>query len=58
MEDKNLNECLNCERNENEVPLLAVRYSGKDTHICSDCLPQLIHHRENLTDKLNKSASK
>ncbi len=58
METNKLHECLNCKRNENEVPLVSVKYSGADTFICSECLPQLIHHRENLSDKLKEVSSK
>lgn len=58
MDNREINNCLNCNRTENTVPLLAVRYSGKDAFVCSDCLPQLIHHRENLTEKLKETAEK
>jgi hypothetical protein len=44
--------CVNCDRGEAEAPVLAWRYQGRDLWICSDCLPVLIHKREQLLKKL------
>jgi hypothetical protein len=44
--------CVNCGRGEAEAPLAAWRYQGRALWICSDCLPVLIHHREQLLGKL------
>ncbi len=44
--------CLNCNRSENEIPLVTLSYSGKPTFICSHCLPMLIHHPEMLIGKI------
>ncbi len=49
--------CLSCNRTEHEVPLMAWRYQGRGLWICPDCLPQLIHRRAELADKLAPSAA-
>jgi hypothetical protein len=44
--------CLNCGRNENEVPLVNLSFQGKEVQICPQCLPALIHKPHVLVDKL------
>ena len=44
--------CLNCERNEEQIPLLALRFHGEQYYICPQCLPLLIHKPEKLSKKL------
>ena len=44
--------CLNCTRPETEIPLVTLRYAGNEAWICSQCLPVLIHHPEQLVGKL------
>ena len=44
--------CLACGRSEEEFPVLVLRLAGRETHICPQCLPVLIHHPDRLTDKL------
>ncbi len=44
--------CLNCNRPETIVPLVALRHDGREAWICSQCLPILIHHPQRLTGKL------
>lgn len=51
-DNKSLKNCLNCNRSENEIPLVTLSYSGKPTFICSHCLPMLIHHPETLIGKI------
>ena len=51
-ENTKLQNCLNCNRSENEIPLVTLSYSGKPTFICSHCLPMLIHHPEMLIGKI------
>ena len=46
------NKCLNCNRSENEIPLITLRYSSKPAYICSFCLPTLIHNPQQLIGKL------
>ncbi len=49
---KNTHQCLNCNRPETQVPLVALRYQKQETWICTQCLPTLIHHPYQLADKL------
>jgi hypothetical protein len=44
--------CFSCGRLETDVPLLVLRLAGRETHICPQCLPVLIHHPDRLTEKL------
>ena len=47
-----MTECLNCKANENEKPLLSMKYLGNEIFICPQCLPVLIHKPANLAEKL------
>jgi hypothetical protein len=47
-----INECLNCGRNENQIPLIALKYKGENEWICSQCLPVLIHKPDQLVSQL------
>jgi hypothetical protein len=44
--------CLNCNQAESATPLLHLHYKGKETWICSQCLPTLIHAPQKLTGKI------
>ena len=44
--------CLNCERTDRETPLMCVQYVSRQAWICPQCLPVLIHHADQLEDKL------
>ena len=44
--------CINCERSEDEAPILSVKFKGQDVGICSSCLPILIHKPQQLAGKL------
>ncbi len=44
--------CLNCNQPETVVPLVNLRYSGKQAWICSQCMPVLIHRPAELVGKL------
>jgi len=44
--------CLNCNRTDEQVPLLSLFFKGKTKHICPQCLPTLIHKIHLLVDKL------
>ena len=44
--------CLNCNRSENEVPLVTLAYHTDTVYICPQCLPVLIHKPAQLTGKL------
>ncbi len=45
-------QCLNCHRPETVVPLVNLRYMGQPAWICTQCLPILIHHPQQLMGKL------
>ncbi|HHB90089.1 MAG TPA: hypothetical protein ENK60_02135 [Anaerolineae bacterium] len=49
--------CLNCQRTEDQIPLISLRYDGKSAWICSQCMPVLIHHPAQLAGKLRNAAS-
>lgn len=49
---KSLAHCLNCNRPETVIPLVSLRYAGSQAWICSQCLPILIHHSDQLAHKL------
>jgi hypothetical protein len=44
--------CLNCERTEQEAPLLMLTFKGEAKFICAQCLPTLIHKPHLLVEKL------
>lgn len=46
------NICLLCERDSSTVPLLTLEYRGGSHHICTQHLPVLIHHPDQLAQKL------
>ena len=44
--------CLNCNRTEQEHPLLKLAYQGGELYLCPQCLPILIHKPHQLADKI------
>ena len=40
--------CLNCNANENEKPLLSIKFQGNEIYICPQCLPVLIHKPDKI----------
>jgi hypothetical protein len=50
--------CLKCERSESDVPLVVLQFAGKQSHICPQCLPTLIHHPDKLTEALIAEAER
>ncbi len=43
--------CFNCDKTDEQVPLIAWRHRGHALSICADCLPLLIHKRDQLMAK-------
>lgn len=41
--------CLNCNRTEQQIPLLTLAFQGEKKYICPQCLPVLIHKPEKLS---------
>ena len=44
--------CLNCNRTEEQVPLLTLIFKEETTYLCPQCLPLLIHKPHVLAEKL------
>ena len=44
--------CINCNRTDQQAPLLNLTFRGETKHICAQCLPILIHKIHLLADKL------
>ena len=49
--------CLNCQKTEQEIPLVTLQYLGQPIYICSQCFPTLIHSPAKLAGKI-KDADK
>ncbi|HNK64273.1 MAG TPA: hypothetical protein PKL78_05130 [Anaerolineales bacterium] len=43
--------CVNCQRTEEQTPLIALAFKGEAYFICGQCLPLLIHKTHVLADK-------
>ncbi len=50
--NNNLSYCLYCDRTSDEVPLINLRFKGKELWICPQHFPILIHKPAQLADKL------
>ncbi len=48
----NREQCVYCERDSTEVPLITLTFGGKQLHICTQHLPVLIHDPSQLAAKL------
>ena len=47
--------CINCERNDSEIPILQLSFHGEELLICSSCFPILIHKPEQLAGRLESA---
>ena len=45
-------QCVNCGRTVEQVPLLSLTHRHGAAYICPQCLPILIHHPQQLLNKL------
>ncbi|HEY9086736.1 MAG TPA: hypothetical protein VIO36_01105 [Anaerolineaceae bacterium] len=52
MTNTDTHECIVCARSDNEVPLIALNYQGKQYWVCPQDLPVLIHKPHMLVGKL------
>jgi hypothetical protein len=52
MNEQNEKVCINCNRTDEKIPLIALTFKGETKHICPQCLPVLIHKTQQLADKL------
>jgi hypothetical protein len=53
-----MNQCVLCERNSEEVPLIAFEYKGEDYFVCTGHLPTLLHKPEMFEGKLKNVAGR
>lgn len=44
--------CLYCDRDSNQTPLISIEFQGQELSICAQHLPVLIHSPAKLADKL------
>jgi hypothetical protein len=44
--------CINCERTDEQIPLVHLTFKGETKFICAQCFPTLIHKIHLLADKL------
>jgi len=44
--------CLNCQKSEQEIPLVTLQYQGQEVYLCSQCFPTLIHSPSKLAGKI------
>lgn len=44
--------CLNCERTDEQVPLVNMIFKGEEKYVCAQCFPILIHKIHLLAEKL------
>ncbi len=54
MENAKTHSCINCGASENEVPLIEIRFSGSTGHLCSQCIPVMIHEPSKMAHKLSE----
>ena len=45
-------QCINCQRDVEQVPLLTLNHRSGTAYICPQCLPVLIHEPQALVGKL------
>jgi hypothetical protein len=44
--------CFNCGNDEQQTPLISLRFQGEGWYICPQCMPALIHNPQRLAGKL------
>ena len=52
MTEQNEKTCLNCNRTDEQIPLIALTVKSEAKYICAQCLPTLIHKTYLLAEKL------
>jgi hypothetical protein len=52
MEHNKEKNCLVCQNDENQIPLLEISYQGKKYYICPQHMPILIHNPDKLAGML------
>lgn len=49
MSETSEKKCLKCNSTQNEVPMMLWHYKEREIWLCANCLPLMIHQREQLT---------
>jgi hypothetical protein len=52
MNEQNKKTCLNCDRTDEQTPLLHLTFNSETKYICAQCMPLLIHKTHLLAEKL------
>jgi hypothetical protein len=47
-----MHQCVNCDRSEEEMPLVNIQYKGENIFVCSGCMPILLHSPAKMVGKL------
>ncbi len=50
--DKEKAVCLNCNRADEQIPLITLTFKGEAKYVCAQCFPVLVHKIHLLADKL------
>ena len=45
--------CFNCKSAESDIPVVNMRFKGKELWICPRCIPSLIHEPQIVQEKLD-----
>ncbi len=53
MKDNKNNTCLVCKKNEDETPLILMKYKGQELRICPQHMPVLIHDPQKLVGMID-----
>lgn len=49
--------CFNCQRDENEIPIIAWKYQKRPLWVCCECMPLLIHKWSQIVGRVGSSES-
>ena len=47
-----MHQCVNCDRSEEEMPLINIQYKGEKIFVCSGCMPVLLHSPAKMVGKI------
>ncbi|MCB8929397.1 MAG: hypothetical protein H6652_27650 [Ardenticatenaceae bacterium] len=54
MTQKTVQTCFNCERTDDEIPIVMWSFQQRPLTVCSACMPLLIHKWEQVVTTLNQ----
>ncbi len=58
MSETSEKKCLNCGSTQNEVPMMLWHYKEREMWLCANCLPLMIHKREQLDLEVRERKNK